>query len=499
MKSAKNIFDIKIKMICIIMTVVIATVMIWPVSVMADGDKCMAENITLTVNDTDIYNVKAVCPYYDNNTYLSLRDMANAFAGTDKAFDVSVASDSIVITTGTDYQSPGIGNDPFDQAAVDEVYGLSYTLKINSMKIDGREVKYFSLIGSVGGVYDAFISTTDFALIFDTDMWYRGDDLYADTKSDYVIDIDILDKNEYFSLSSGALVGDATTGDILYEYEGDKSLPIASTTKLMTYLVVMDAVSKGSISMDDSIVISEKAEWLSGTSDGVVALTAGTVTNIQDMLCGMMIASSNECALVLAEHVAGTEQLFVDMMNTTAAAIGLSDETVFYNCNGLPVYSEDMITSKNQNHMTCEDMFKLCSYIINRYPQITDITTLKSTTLSSVGAWVANTNSLLYNMPECIGLKTGTTNKAGACLVSAATVNVDGTDHTIIAVELGAENQIYRITVSQVLLTYGIQYVLGETPSHHDTDVPGDIPVTAEGLCSLIVNAAREKHEKTEE
>ena len=102
-------------------------------------------------------------------------------------------------------------------------------------------------------------------------------------------------------------------------------------------------------------------------------------------------------------------------------------------------------------------------------------------------------------MPECIGLKTGTTNKAGACLVSAATVNVDGTDHTIIAVELGAENQIYRITVSQVLLTYGIQCVLGETPSHHDTDVPGDIPVTAEGLCSLIVNAAREKHEKAEE
>ena len=499
MKSVKNIFDIRIKIMCLVMTVVIMTVTMTPVSVLADGDKCMAENITLTVNDSDTFNVKAVSPYYDNNTYLSLRDMANAFAGTDKAFDVSVASDSIVITTGTDYQSPGTGNDPFDQATVDEVYGLSYTLKINSMKIDGREVKYFTLIGSMAGVYDAYLSTTDFALIFDADMWFKGDALFADTEADYVIDIDSLDESEYFTLSSGALVGDATTGDIFYEYEGDKALPIASTTKLMTYLVVMDAVSKGYISMDDSIVISEKAEWLSGTSDAVVKLTAGTTTNIQDMLCGMMIASSNECALVLAEHVAGTEELFVDMMNTTADTIGLSDETVFYNCNGLPVYSESMITSKNQNHMTCEDMFKLCSYIVNKYPQITDITTLKSTTLSSIGAWIANTNSLLYNMPECIGLKTGTTNKAGACLVSAAKVSADDGEHIIVAVELGAESQIYRITVSQVLLTYGIQKVSGETPSHHDTDTPAEIPTTAEGLCSMIVNAARDKNKKIEE
>nr|WP_297706980.1 serine hydrolase [uncultured Butyrivibrio sp.] len=481
--------------ICLTLILVMALWTVLPVKVKA-ADKCMAENLSLIVNGSDRFNVKAVNPSYDNNTYLSLRDMAYAFRGTEKNFDVKVSSSEISITTGADYASSGTGDGSFDQATTDAVYGLSYTLKVNDIKIDGQQVKYYSLIGSYNGVNDAYISTTDFALIFDVDIWLRDGNLYADTTKEYMIDIEKLDESEYFAVASGVLVGDATTGEIYYEYEGDQSLAIASTTKLMTYLVLMDEVAKGHVSMKDGVVISSKAQWLSGTNDAVVRLTAGSVVSMEDLLYAMLVASSNECSLAIAEHVAGSEDAFVEMMNATAKTIGLSENAKFYNCNGLPVYSDDIITAKNQNHMTCQDMFILCRNIIGKYPQLFDITSSKKRALSTLGIEVTNKNALIYNMPQCVGLKTGTTNKAGACLVSAAKLDIEGKEHVIVAVEFGAENAIYRYTASQVLLTYGIQAANGLEPVLHENMTAKDeiqIPTTAEGLCYMIVNAARNR------
>ena len=139
---------------------------------------------------------------------------------------------------------------------------------------------------------------------------------------------------------------------------------------------------------------------------------------MQDLLFGALLPSSNECALCLAETVAGSEETFVQRMNQKALDLGLS-QTFFYNCHGLPSYTEDSIPAKRQNRMSAEDMFRLVSYLLKVYPQITDITSLENATLQSLNLEVRNTNPLLHNLPEVTGLKTGTTNKAGACLVTS--------------------------------------------------------------------------------
>ena len=471
--------------------VIVISVGIKPVCMNADTDKCSARNITLHVNSGDTYNIKALGIYYYDNTYVSLRDMALALSGTEKAFEVSVDSQSVAILTGQDYVAPASGNAPFSEDLTSQVYGVYYTLGLYNMTVNGSNVKIFSMIGSPDGVYDCFISLTDFALIFDVDIWMNNGELYIDTSKNFTIDINDLDERNYFSIVSSALVGDATTGEILYSYEGDVSVPIASTTKLMTYLVVMDSITRGSVSMDDVVEISANAEWIAYSEDGTILMDEGDTTSIEDLLYGLLLPSSNEAALVLAEHVAGNEQAFVGMMNETARNIGLSDETIFYNCNGLPVYTQDTITGKLQNHMTAEDMFKLVCYILKAYPQITDITSMKSAYLSSFGIYVNNTNFLLYNMPGVNGLKTGTTNKAGACLVSSYPVMLADGVHTVVAIEFGAENAYMRATVSQLLLTYGMQKLLGEEPDIHEDSSEIIIPDNAEELCQKMIENAR--------
>ena len=206
------------------------------------------------------------------------------------------------------------------------------------------------------------------------------------------------------------------------------------------------------------------------------------------------MVSSNECSLALAEHLCGSEEAFAERMNQKAIALGLSENVKFYNPHGLPVYHNDVLTAKLQNHMSANDMFKLASHVMNTYPEITDITSQKRAVLSSFRNYEAkNTNSLLYNVPGVVGLKTGTTNKAQSCLVSAyETQDLSGETHYLIAIVYGCENAQTQGYLSMVLMNYGIQKFnaieLGITPERGDSD---EIPADLESMIGAIINTAR--------
>ena len=144
-------------------------------------------------------------------------------------------------------------------------------------------------------------------------------------------------------------------------------------------------------------------------------------------------------------------------MNERADELGMTS-AVFYNPNGLPVYTKGTVTAKVQNMMSADDMFKLSSYILNNYPQITDITSLKYCTISSFNYTTANNNPLVYNISGVNGLKTGVTNRAGSCLVASVPITFENETHNIVLAIFGAENSAERGTAAEVLMRAAINY-----------------------------------------
>ncbi len=262
----------------------------------------------------------------------------------------------------------------------------------------------------------------------------------------------------------------------------------------MTCLLAMEAVSAGELSPEDLVTVSEAVQLLSDSSDGVIPMEAGQQVTVQDLLTGALLPSSNECALCLAEAVAGSEEAFVERMNGKASELGLS-RAVFFNSNGLPVYTEAPVPAKLQNRMSAEDMFRLVSYLLKVYPQITDITSQQSAVLESLGQEVRNTNPLLRNMPQVTGLKTGTTNKAGACLVTSLSAD-DGTmEHELVVIVLGTEDSIERGRVSGLLARYALDVFYSGT---EDTEAgtaenPGSLPTNAETAVDWILDTAKKR------
>lgn len=177
----------------------------------------------------------------------------------------------------------------------------------------------------------------------------------------------------------------------------------------------------------------------------------------------MLISSSNECALAIAEHVATSEELFVERMNTKVSELNL-ENAKFYNCNGLPVYEKQTLPAKMQNHMTATDMFTLTASLVNTYPEILNITSEKKISLNSLKYEAKNTNALLYNMDGVMGLKTGTTNKSGACLVVSIPVEKDGKTHNLICVLFGAEGELDRALVAEIASRIAISKLEGVKP-----------------------------------
>ena len=393
---------------------------------------------------------------------------------------------------GNVYTPVGVENTPWEDDKNPDI-----SLRRNEFKVNEEKVSYYTMIMALpAGSYDCFMMAADLAMILDVEITVPSEGmLEIRTQAPFNISPAVLEQAGYFYGVNSVLVGDATTGELYYQYHSDTPYPIASTTKLMTCLLAMDAISAGQITLEEQVTISESVQALAESSDGVIPLKAGEQITVQELLTGALLPSSNECALCLAEAIAGSEAAFVQMMNQKAQELGLS-QTVFFNSNGLPSFSEDPVPAKRQNSMSAEDMFRLVSYLLKVYPQITDITSLEEAVIESLGMEVRNTNPLLPNLPEVTGLKTGTTNKAGACLVTSLAAD-DGTmKHDLVVVVLGTEDSIERGRVSGLLARYALNvFYMGmeEPETGAAAPIAGNLPTHAEAAVDRILQTAK-KH-----
>ena len=436
--------------------------------------------------------VKTLDYYYNHNTYFSLRDIAMVLRDTDKAFSLEVTKNSVSLSPGNAYTPVGGENAPWEDSENPDI-----SLRRNEFKVGEQTVLYYTMIVRLpSGYYDCFMMAADLAMILDMDITVPdAGSLQLHTQASFCVFPEDLEQAGYFYGVNGVLVGDASTGELYYQYQSDTPYPIASTSKLMTCLLAMDAISSGQITLEQSVTVSDAVQILSESSDGVIPLEAGDQITVHDLLLGALLPSSNECALCLAETIAGSEEAFVQMMNQKAQELGLS-QAVFYNSHGLPSFTEDPVPAKRQNRMSAGDMFRLVSYLLRVYPQIKDITSLESAVLESIDQEVRNSNPLLRNLPEATGLKTGTTNKAGACLVTSLAADDGAMEHDLAVIVLGTEDSVERGRVSALLARYALYafYTGIDKPEVGEpVRTPENLPIHAEAAVDWILRTAEKR------
>lgn len=232
---------------------------------------------------------------------------------------------------------------------------------------------------------------------------------------------------------------DADSGRVLVEHNADERLPPASLTKLMTAYLVERELDRGNITMDDMVRVSENA-WRTGGSK--MFIEVDTQVSIRDLLYGIIIASGNDASVAVAEHLAGGEVPFADLMNQHATRLGLHN-TSFANSTGLP---------HPEQYSSARDMALLSQYIINDYPEHYAIYAEKYFTFSDIRQ--PNRNRLLWRDPTVDGLKTGWTTEAGYGLVASAKRD----DMRLISVVMGTSSEESRAQETQKLMSYGFRY-----------------------------------------
>lgn len=238
---------------------------------------------------------------------------------------------------------------------------------------------------------------------------------------------------------ASAILMDAATGQVLYEQNADAALPPASVTKIMTLLLVMEAVDGGRIALSDAVTVSANAASMGGSQ---VYLKEGETMTVEEMLKCVVIASANDCAVALAEHVAGSEEGFVAAMNARAAELGMVN-THFENTNGL----DDTVT----NHLTSARDIAIMSRALVSHPKILEYSGIWMDTVRDGAFGLTNTNRLVRFYPGCTGLKTGSTSKAKFCI--SATAERDGL--SLICVIMAAETRDVRNAAAAKLLDFG--------------------------------------------
>jgi len=235
------------------------------------------------------------------------------------------------------------------------------------------------------------------------------------------------------------LIIDATTNYEIGSLDPDLKLPPASITKLMTAYVTFQAIKNKQIFLDDLVTISEKAWRMEGSR---MFIEVGKKVSVQDLLMGMIVQSGNDASIALAEHVASSEFLFVDLMNQSAAQLKMTS-TSFQNATGLP----------DQDHYsTAYDLSLLAKAIINEFPEYYKWYSTKEFTYNNITQ--KNRNSLLWRDPSVDGIKTGSTDEAGYCLISSAERN----GMRLISVVMGTATPKARINGSQAMLNYGFRF-----------------------------------------
>ncbi len=242
--------------------------------------------------------------------------------------------------------------------------------------------------------------------------------------------------------SPSALLMEAVSGRVLWEKDADRRASPASVTKLMTLFLAYEALAEGRVSLDDRVVASEAAASLGGTQ---IWLYPGEEMPFRDILLAVAVGSANDAAVALAEHVAGSEEAFVALMNRRAEELGLGD-TRFANCHGLD--AEDHYTSTR-------DVARLSRELVLRFPQVLELTSqylaYVRQHLGPDHTELANRNRLVRFYPGADGLKTGWTRQAGYCV--AVTACREGT--RLIVVVMASASRTQRDTDARILLNYG--------------------------------------------
>ena len=258
-----------------------------------------------------------------------------------------------------------------------------------------------------------------------------------------------------------AVLVDAATGTVLYEKNAHEPLAPASVTKIMTLLLVMEALDSGRISWDDTVTASEAAAAKGGSQ---VYLEPGEQMTMEEMIKAVAVVSANDCATALAEHVAGSEAAFVEMMNQRAAELGMAD-THFVNCTGL----DDEPNAAE--HLTTAYDIALMSRELLKHDRIREFTTIWMDTVRNGEFGLSNTNKLVRFYQGTTGLKTGYTSSAGHCL--SASAERDGLE--LIAVVLHCSSSGERFQSAKELLDYGFAGYTLVTPDE-TTEIPA-VPV----------------------
>ena len=266
--------------------------------------------------------------------------------------------------------------------------------------------------------------------------------------------------------AKSALLMDVATGTILFEQNSHEALPPASVTKVMTMLLIMEAIDSGKISWSDSVTTSEVAAAKGGSQ---VFLKVGESMSVEDMVKSIAVSSANDCACAMAEHLAGSEETFVEAMNTRAKELGMND-TNFVNCTGLDD-SEDAVNHKTSAH----DIALMSRELLKNHSDITKFTTIWMDSIRNGEFGLSNTNKMVRFYSGCTGLKTGFTQSAGYCL--SASAQREGLQ--LIAVVMGCETSQKRFAACKSMLDYGFaNFALIQPELPEQTSIPVKLGVT---------------------
>ena len=245
---------------------------------------------------------------------------------------------------------------------------------------------------------------------------------------------------------------EANTNTVIAEFNSENQISPASMTKVMSGYVIADQIASGAISLDDKVLVSEKA-WKTGGSK--MFIEAGKRVSVRDLLSGIVIQSGNDATVAMAEYVAGSEEGFVDFMNAYASELGLSN-TLFQNAVGWT----------DPNHFSSvNDLAQLTKALIANFPD--HYATYKEKEFTFSGIRQLNRNKLLWRDDSVDGVKTGHTESAGYCLISSAKRN----DMRLIAVVAGSPSENERLISSQRLLEYGFRFFATQKLISKDSEI----------------------------
>ena len=279
-----------------------------------------------------------------------------------------------------------------------------------------------------------------------------------------------------------AVLMDVATGTVLYEFNPHEKLAPASVTKVMTMLLIMEAIDSGKIGWDDAVTASETAASKGGSQ---IYLKVGENMTVSDMVKSIAVSSANDCACAMAEHLAGSEAAFVEQMNNRAKELGMND-TNFVNCTGL-----DDAPDAAEHKTSAYDIALMSRELLKYHPDIKKFTTIWMDTVRDGAFGLANTNKMVRFYAGCTGLKTGFTSGAGYCL--SASAQRDGME--LIAVVMGCDTSQNRFAACKSMLDYGFANYGLYTPALPEaTAVPvelgktGSVNVIPGDVMALLVD-----------